>query len=90
MDRKMAAKQIVIAPHALFEMQRRGISRADLEAVVRNPQQIIPSVKGRQIHQSKLPSGRMLLRAVVKEDAQVYHVITAYKTSKIAKYCKQP
>lgn len=32
----------------------------------------------------------MLLRVVVKEDAHVYHVITAYKTSKIAKYWKQP
>jgi hypothetical protein len=86
----MAAKQIVIAPHALFEMQRRGISHADLEAVVRHPQQIIPSQKGRHIHQSRLPPGRMLLRVVVKEDAQVYHVITAYKTSKVAKYWKQP
>lgn len=42
----MAVKQIVIAPHALFEMQRRGISQADLEAVIRTPQQIIPSTKG--------------------------------------------
>ena len=90
MDRKMAAKRIAIAPHALFEMRRRGISQAELEAVVRNPQQILPSRKGRHIHQSKLPPGQMLLRAVVKEDAQVYHVITAYKTSKIAKYWKQP
>jgi len=86
----MPAKQIAIAPHALFEMQRRGISHADLEAVIRNPQQIIPSNKGRHIRQSKLPPGRMLLRVVVKEEAQVYHVITAYKTSKVAKYWKQP
>jgi hypothetical protein len=86
----MAAKQIVIAPHAHLEMQRRGISEADLEAVVRHPQQIIPSNKGRQIHQSKLATSQMLLRVVVKEDAQVYRVITAYKTSKIAKYWKQP
>ncbi|MGO9244004.1 MAG: DUF4258 domain-containing protein [Verrucomicrobiia bacterium] len=86
----MAAKQILIAPHALFEMQRRGISQADLETVVRHPQQIVPSSKGRHIRQSRLPPGQMLLRAVVKEEAQVYHVITAYKTSKIAKYWKQP
>jgi hypothetical protein len=32
----------------------------------------------------------MLLCAVVKEEAQVYYVITAYKTSKVAKYWKQP
>jgi hypothetical protein len=86
----MAAKQIVIAPHAHLEMQRRGISQADLETVVRHPQQIIPSKKGRHIHQSKLPLSQMLLRVVVKEQPQVYHVITAYKTSKVAKYWKQP
>ena len=86
----MAAKQIVIAPHARFEMERRGISEADLEMVVRHPQQIIPSNKGRLIHQSKLATGQMLLRVVVKEEPQVYHVITAYKTSKVAKYWKQP
>ena len=86
----MATKQIVIAPHALFEMQRRGISGADLEAIVRNPEQVIPSKNGRQIHQSKLAGGRRLLRVVVKEETPVYHVVTAYKTNKIAKYWKQP
>jgi hypothetical protein len=85
----MPTKQIVIAPHALFEMQRRGISEADLEGVVRHPEQVIPSKKGRQIHQSKLAGGRLLLRVVVKEETQVYHVITAYKTNKVAKYWKQ-
>jgi hypothetical protein len=29
-----------------------------------------------------------VLRVVVKEDANAYHVVTAYKTSKIANYWK--
>jgi hypothetical protein len=32
----------------------------------------------------------MLLRVVVKEDRRTYHVITAYQTSKIAKYWRTP
>ena len=34
--------------------------------------------------------GRHLLRVVVKEDATAYAIITAYKTSKVDKYWKQP
>ena len=34
--------------------------------------------------------GHLLLRVVVKEDATAYHVITSYKTSKVAKYWRQP
>ncbi len=83
-------KPIVIVPHARFEMQRRGVSDAEVEAVIRNPVQILPSKKGRQIYQTKIASGRMLLRVVVKEDATAYHVITAYPTSKVAKYWRQP
>ncbi len=47
----------------------------------------MPAAKGRRIFQSKIGlAGRMLLRVIVKEDNHAYHVITAYKTSKIAKY----
>lgn len=70
-------------------MRRRGISGADVEAVVRNPGQVVPSKKGRTIHQSKIgTSGRMLLRVIVKDDGTVYHVVSAYKTSKVTKYWK--
>ncbi len=87
----MAAKPIVISSHAGFEMRRRGIKRVDVIATVRNPGQVLPSVKGRHIYQSKSgPAGRMLLRVIVKDGARAYHVITAYKTSKVAKYWRTP
>jgi hypothetical protein len=58
---------------------------------VRRPGQIVPSAKGREVYQSKIgKAGRMLLRVVVKEDAMTYHVVTAYKTSKVAKYWRGP
>ena len=33
-----------------FEMKRRGIRREELERVIRNPEQVVPSKKGRQIY----------------------------------------
>jgi len=86
----MPSKPINISGHARFEMRRRGIQRSEVEQVVRSPEQVLPSRKGRQIYQSRAGSrGGLLLRVVVKEVASAYHVVTAYKTSKIAKYWKQ-
>jgi hypothetical protein len=87
----MPGKRIQISAHAHFEMRRRRITNAAVIAVVRHPGQVLPSKKGRHIYQSKIgPSGRMLLRVIVKEDAQAYHVVTAYKTSKVARYWRTP
>jgi len=48
-------------------------------------------VKGRRIYQGLIGHARRhLLRVVVKEDVQAYHVVTAYKTTKIAKYWGKP
>lgn len=83
----MPAKSIFISPHARFEMRRRGIGALDIVAVVRHPGQVVPAKKRRQVFQSKLGiAGRILLRVVVKEEIHGYHVITAYKTSKVNKY----
>jgi len=79
----------LISGHAHFEMKRRGISRALAEATIRSPGQIVPSVKGRTIYQSLLGRrGRLLVRVIVKEDKNAYHVVTAYKTTKVSKYWK--
>jgi hypothetical protein len=63
----MTDKPVHITGHARFEMGRRGISEAQVMALLRTPQQIVPSRKGRQIYQSKIAGGRLLLRVVVKE-----------------------
>lgn len=68
--RAMSGKLCHISPHARFEMQRRGISGGAVIAVVQRPEQVLPSRKGRSIHQSRIgPAGPMLLRVVVKEVA---------------------
>jgi hypothetical protein len=85
----MAAKPIQISEHGRFEMKRRGIERAQVVATIRSPGQVLRSIKGRRIYQALIGRrGRLLLRVIVKENDQAYHVITAYKTSKITKYWK--
>lgn len=82
----MPAKPVRISPHARFEMGRRGISRAAVIAMIRRPGQVVPSVKGRQIFQGLIGSSRrLLLRVIVRDDGRTCHVVTAYKTSRIAK-----
>ena len=83
----MAAKLIRLSAHARFQMRRRRIRHTDVVATIHNPGQILPSSKGRRIHQSLLgPAGRLLLRVIIKEGGTAYHVVTVYKTSKLAKY----
>jgi hypothetical protein len=87
----MVAKRILFTRHARFELKRRGIRQADVVTTISNPGQVVPSRKGRFIYQSRIgPGGRLLLRVVVREGVYAYHVITAYKTSKVAKYWRHP
>lgn len=61
--------------------------RAAVVRMIRTPGQVLPSSKGRSIYQGLIGrGGRLLLRIVVAEDKNAYHVVTAYKTSKINKY----
>jgi len=82
--------EVIITDHARFELQRRGIEEADVITVVNQPQQRISSMKGRLVLQSKFfdktERKEMILRVVGKESVEGFVVITAYKTSKIAKY----
>jgi hypothetical protein len=80
-----------LSSHAEWEMVRRGIPLALVEAVAEHPEQrlVDESHPGRWIHQSRLrfEDGKMyLLRVVVDEDEQPPVIITAYRTSKIEKY----
>lgn len=83
----MGDKWIIFSSHARFEMNRRGITTGAVVNTIRCPGQMVPSIKGRQIRQSLIGTKRhLLLRVVVKETPTAYYVLTAYKTSKVAKY----
>ena len=80
-----------LSRHAEWEMTRRGIPLALVQAVMDHPEQrlVDESRAGRWIRQSRLrfEDGKMyLLRVVVAEDEQPPVIITAYRTSKIEKY----
>ncbi len=81
---------INITHHAMFEAARRGITKELINSVVNNPQQKLPSKKGRVILQNKYydKSNRkvMLLRIIGTETSEEFTVITVYKTSRVYKY----
>ena len=82
-----------LTAHAAYEASRRGVTLDQIEAVVNQPQQIVPNAEGRKVYQSKLriTDGRiMLIRLVVEESDDGLVVVTVYRTSKIGKYWSVP
>ena len=78
-----------LSRHAKQEMERRAIPIKLLESVLKNPQQVIEQVDGKQVYQSQLDFGDgriFLLRAVAVEFADYTLVVTVYRTKKIGKY----
>jgi hypothetical protein len=80
-----------LSRHAEWEMTRRAIPLALVQAVMDHPEQrlVDPSHVGRWIYQSQLRfrDGRIyLLRVVVAEEEQPPVIVTVYRTSKIEKY----
>ena len=84
---------ILITEHADFEMQRRQIPLSLVQRVVQEPQQIVPSRKGRLIYQSRFfdeqEDKEMLLRVVLDIEGDDFWVVTVYKTSRIEKYWEE-
>ena len=75
--------------HAAEETARRSIPREMLDAVLENPQQVVPAQRGKKAYQSQIrfADGRMfLLRAIVDERMDPATVVTVYRTTKIRKY----
>jgi hypothetical protein len=83
-------KRIIVTDHARFEMSRRGIREEMVLRVAAAPDQVVPALRGRVVHQSLVPesgAGRQrLLRVVLEEQGDALVAITAYVTSRIAKY----
>lgn len=78
--------------HARSEMERRGISEAEVARVLSAPEQSEQIRPGRAILQSRMAVGDSekiyLLRVLVDTDRDPAEVVTAYRTSKIDKYWK--
>ena len=80
----------ILTDHAVIEMGRRGLEEKDIDAVLKNPGQRLDARPGRVVLQSKYPEGgtEYLLRVFVDIDRTPAEVVTAYRTSKVAKYWK--
>lgn len=87
----MAAEPIIdyiLTDHAVRELRRRGITKEDIEGVLRSPAQSLDLRPGRVILQSKIQEGgtEYVLRVFIDIDRNPAEVVTAYRTSKVAKY----
>ena len=83
--------EFVVTAHAALEMRRRGIDDASLRRVLAAPEQREAVRPGRDVLQSRIElEGRdYLVRAFVDVDRNPAEVVTAYRTSKIAKYWRK-
>ena len=83
----------VITAHAAYELERRGLSEENVRAVLLGPGQRLEVRPGRVVLQSRLVGAdtrtKYLLRVFVDVERRPAEVVTAYRTSKIAKYWRE-
>jgi hypothetical protein len=71
--------------HAIFEARRRGIPLEIVERVVQHAQQVGTLSSSREVRQSIDETGA-LVRVIVDIQTDPPLIVTAYRTSKVAKY----
>ncbi len=85
--------EYVITAHAQWELTRRALSEHTIRAILAAPEQAIEVRPGRFVLQSRVSLGQpprlFLVRVFVDVDRSPSEVVTAYATSKIAKYWKE-
>ena len=81
-----------LTDHAEQEITRRGLTRQQVIAVLDHPEQVLDAAGGRKVHQSRVElSGKIyLIRVIVDPSEDPAAVVSVYRTSKIAKYWRQP
>lgn len=80
--------KIKYMPHAESQLAERSIDKQIIEDIIKNPQQLLGSTKGRKIAQSIILEGsiKFLIRIVYIVESHEIIVLTAYRTTKIQKY----
>ncbi|MEW6349181.1 MAG: DUF4258 domain-containing protein [Thermodesulfobacteriota bacterium] len=80
----------VVASHAAEQMRKRGISEQQVREVLALQEEIVEVRPGRVVVQAVIPVGdpstNYLVRVFVDIDRTPPQVVTAYRTSRIAKY----
>ncbi|MBI2298968.1 MAG: DUF4258 domain-containing protein [Armatimonadetes bacterium] len=78
--------------HAEEEMARRGIAWTVVEQVLAAPEQVVGAPRDRRCYPSRVasPDGQFLVRVGVVDRMDPALVVMVYRTSRVAKYWKQP
>lgn len=80
----------VLTPHARVELARRSLSEDTIRAILAQSEQRLEVRPGRVVLQSRISTGAgsqtFLVRVFVDVDRNPVEVVTAYRTSKVAKY----
>jgi hypothetical protein len=84
----------VLTGHARQQLARRNIDEADVRAVLAAPDHVETVRPGRVVAQKRLsleaPPRDYLLRVFVDIDRDPAAIVTAYRTSRLARYRSQP
>lgn len=78
----------VLTVHALGQMLKRQVSEADVRQVLAQPEDVQAVRAGRVVAQAMV--AQHIVRVFVDIDREPAEVVTAYRTSQIAKYRSQP
>ena len=84
-----------ISAYAKFQMKRRRISEDVLDTILKGPEQVIDSISGRKILQSRFSfsekgdTKQYLIRVVMDSRAEIPKVVTVYRTSRVDKYWRE-
>jgi Domain of unknown function (DUF4258) len=78
----------IITDHAATELKRRELSKEAIDRILKNPEQRLEIRSGRVVVQSRIQEfgSEYLVRVFVDIDRSPAEVVTAYRTSKVAKY----
>jgi len=83
----------IITAHAKFEMDRRGLDEALVRQILEAPEQRWSLRPGRDVLHSRVRAGEpartYLVRVIVDVDRTPPEVVTAYRTSRMAKYWRE-
>ena len=83
-------RSYVLTDHARWEMQRRGVTEAEVARTLLAPEQRQEIRSGRCVYQSRFDLGEppkaYLLRVFVDTDRYPPEVVTVYRTGKVQKY----
>ncbi len=76
-------------PHALERMEKRNISKKDIENALKNPDESFRNDIGNVAHKiytNPLNGKKYLLRVFYEQEGEVTEIVSTYVTSKILKY----